>query len=89
MARSIPHEQYIPGMGRHRLTALYDPLTSPLGIPSLHRMLVGQAGIQAGQRVLEIGCGTGKLSAAGQAPPSRRRGRWDRPRWLHGENVGS
>ena len=62
MTGSIPRDQYLPGMGRNWLTPLYDPVTRILGIPSLHRMLVDQAGIQPRQRVLEIGCGTGNLA---------------------------
>jgi ubiquinone/menaquinone biosynthesis C-methylase UbiE len=57
------HEKtYLPGMGHDRLLPLYDPLCRVLGMPKVHRPLVDQAGIRPGQRVLEIGCGTGNLA---------------------------
>lgn len=52
---------YLPAMGHHRLLPLYDVVTRLLGVGSLHRELVGHAGLRPGQRVLEIGCGTGNL----------------------------
>ena len=55
-------EHYLPGMGHDRLLPLYDPLCRLLGISRVHRPLVVQAGIRAGHRVLEIGCGTGNLA---------------------------
>ncbi len=60
MARN-PHS-YVPAMGSDRLLRLYDPLTTLLGVRSLHRDLVDAAEIAAGQQVLEIGCGTGNLA---------------------------
>lgn len=56
------HRAYISGMGHDRLLSLYDPLCWLLGTSRLHRLLVDQAGIRPGHRVLEIGCGTGNLS---------------------------
>jgi len=57
------HEKtYVPGMGHERLLPLYDPLCRLLGMPKIHRSLVDQAEIGPGQRVLEIGCGTGNLA---------------------------
>lgn len=52
---------YLPGMGHDRLLPVYDPLCRLLGMPKVHRPLVDQAKIRPGQRVLEIGCGTGNL----------------------------
>lgn len=53
---------YVPGMGRNWMLPLYDPLTRLLGVASFHRTLVDQADVQPGQRILEIGCGTGNLA---------------------------
>ena len=55
-------ERYLPAMGRDWLLPLYDPLTRALGIKAAHRLLVDQADLRSGQRVLEIGCGTGNLA---------------------------
>jgi cyclopropane fatty-acyl-phospholipid synthase-like methyltransferase len=52
---------YIPAAGHDWLLRFYDPLTKLLGTEAAHRELVAQARLQAGHRVLEIGCGTGAL----------------------------
>jgi len=53
---------YIPALGHDWLTPLYDPLvrltTREL---TFKRQLVAQARLQQGERVLDIGCGTGTL----------------------------
>ena len=53
---------FLPAMGHDRLLPLYDLFTRLVGVRSLHRELVDHAGLEGGQRVLEIGCGTGNLS---------------------------
>lgn len=53
---------YLPAAGRDAFLRFYDPLTTLLGAARVHRALIGQAGLAGGQRVLEIGCGTGSLA---------------------------
>jgi ubiquinone/menaquinone biosynthesis C-methylase UbiE len=56
------HRTYLPAAGRDWALPLYDPIVSLLGIGPTRRTLIEQAAIRPGQRVLEIGCGTGSLS---------------------------
>ena len=61
---------FLPGMRHAWLLPLYDPLNRLLGVSAVHRRLLDQAGLRPGQRVLEIGCGTGNLLlAAKRAQP--------------------
>jgi ubiquinone/menaquinone biosynthesis C-methylase UbiE len=53
---------YIPAAGRDWLLVFYDPVAKLLGTESAHRELIEQAHLRPGQRVLEIGCGTGNLA---------------------------
>jgi ubiquinone/menaquinone biosynthesis C-methylase UbiE len=53
---------YLPAAGRDAFLPYYDVMTAALGAAKVHRTLIGQAGLAAGQRVLEIGCGTGNLT---------------------------
>lgn len=59
MAETHGHRHFIPAAGSDWLLPLYDPLTRLLGTRSALRRLVGQAGLAPGQRVLDLGCGTG------------------------------
>jgi ubiquinone/menaquinone biosynthesis C-methylase UbiE len=52
---------YLPAAGRDWLLPLYDPLVKLLGGDVARRALIEQVSIEQGQRVLDIGCGTGTL----------------------------
>jgi len=57
-----PQRTFVPAAGHDWLLPLYDPFVKLMGGESAHRQLIGQAQIQPGQRILEIGCGTGSLT---------------------------
>jgi ubiquinone/menaquinone biosynthesis C-methylase UbiE len=60
-----PHaHDYVPAAGSDRLLRFYDPLTRLLGAGRARERLLDAAGVQAGERVLDLGCGTGELSLA-------------------------
>ena len=57
-------DSYIPALGYRWLTRFYDPvvrLTTREG--TFKQELLRQAGVEAGQRILDLGCGTGTLAA--------------------------
>jgi len=55
--------KYIPAFGHERLTPLYDPfLKWVMREEMFKRELIRQANISAGQRVLDLGCGTATLT---------------------------
>jgi len=56
------HKPFVPAAGRDWLLPFYDLFTKLLGVEASHRRLLEQAAVQPGQRVLEIGCGTGNLT---------------------------
>ncbi|MEV0671483.1 methyltransferase domain-containing protein [Mycobacterium sp. NPDC050441] len=67
MTKHRPHlltnrHDYLPATGHDAFLPGYDLLTRVLGMNPAYRELVAQAGLSAGQRVIEIGCGTGNLT---------------------------
>jgi ubiquinone/menaquinone biosynthesis C-methylase UbiE len=56
---SHAHRDFVPAAGVGWLLPFYDPLTRLLGMETSLRRLVEQAQLTAGQRVLDLGCGTG------------------------------
>jgi ubiquinone/menaquinone biosynthesis C-methylase UbiE len=53
---------FVPAAGRDWLLPLYDPLLRLLGGDRLKQPLIEAADIRPGQRVLDLGCGTGSLA---------------------------
>jgi ubiquinone/menaquinone biosynthesis C-methylase UbiE len=59
---SPAQRSYIPAAGHDWLLPFYDPVSKLMGGESMHRQLIHQAQLEPGQRILEIGCGTGSLT---------------------------
>jgi ubiquinone/menaquinone biosynthesis C-methylase UbiE len=58
----VSKRTYLPAAGTDWLLPIYDPITKLLGVRTVHRRLIEQAALLPGDRVLEIGSGTGNLS---------------------------
>jgi ubiquinone/menaquinone biosynthesis C-methylase UbiE len=56
-----PHD-YLPAAGRDAFLPGYDLMSRLFGLHRVHQRLIDQAELADGQRVLEIGCGTGNLT---------------------------
>jgi ubiquinone/menaquinone biosynthesis C-methylase UbiE len=53
---------YLPAAGKDWALPLYDPFVRLFGGDSARKVLLDQAALHAGLRVLDIGCGTGTLA---------------------------
>jgi ubiquinone/menaquinone biosynthesis C-methylase UbiE len=53
---------YLPAAGHDWLLPLYDPVVKLLGADIARRALLDLAKVQAGHRVLDVGCGTGTFA---------------------------
>jgi ubiquinone/menaquinone biosynthesis C-methylase UbiE len=59
---SKAEKDFIPAAGHDRLLCLYDPLTRLLGADRVRAKLLDVARVASGERVLDLGCGTGALA---------------------------
>lgn len=62
---SRKERRYLPAAGADWLLPLYDPISRLLGMERVHRALLEMAAPRPGDRVLDVGCGTGSLIVTG------------------------
>lgn len=56
-----PRRNFLPAAGRDLFLPLYDPLVNLLGFDRTRQDMISQANLESGQRILDIGCGTGSF----------------------------
>lgn len=62
--------EYIPGLGKHFLTPLYDVVHHVFGLRGVHERMITLAELEDGHLVLDVGCATGNLlRSAGRLHP--------------------
>ena len=61
MSQPQTDRDYLPGMGKHFLSPLYDVVHHLFGLRRIHQEMITLAGLRDGHRVLDVGCGTGNL----------------------------
>lgn len=72
-SHSSAEREYVPGLGKHFLTPLYDLAHHVFGLRPVHQEMITLARLEAGQQVLDVGCGTGNLlRAIGRRHPDVR-----------------
>jgi ubiquinone/menaquinone biosynthesis C-methylase UbiE len=64
MMADVSSRPYVPAAGKHWRLPFYDLMAKVLGADAARRVLVEQVACRPGDRVLEIGCGTGSLLLA-------------------------
>lgn len=58
-----PRERYVPALGFHTLSALYDPIIRNWSAAArVRRSVIDALDLQPGQRILELGAGPGRLA---------------------------
>lgn len=62
MTAAETQRSYLPAAGRRWALPLYDPFVKLFGGDSARTLLIDQAALSPGLRILDVGCGTGTLA---------------------------